>query len=469
MTDALKAKLKTLPAAPGVYFHKNAEGEVIYVGKAAVLKNRVRSYFQKTQKDPKTQALVAEIAMTDWTVVDTEMDALFLESEMVKRYKPKWNILLRDDKSATYIRIDTKSEIPHVSTTRNPLDDRSEYFGPYYGNFIASRALRVLRTIFPFYTKPYTGKKTLDTDLGLTPGIEIGTSTPAEYKKNLRHLISYLKGNRKKLIRTLESEMKKAAAVGNYEQAAKYRNQYFGLRGLATKIIFSDKEFLDISSDQALTQLQKLLNLKSPPKRIDGFDISHQSGTNVVASQVTFINGTADRTKYRHFKLRTQRNNDFANMREILTRRLNHLSDWGTPDLILIDGGEPQLRAVADILNPTKIPYIGLVEGSETIIVPEKVTEKTGDPRRAISGGGREGAPETAALDAGAGRESADRTRNTQATSQIFVRLRHRAPLIKAQLKGNTLHFKEKIRRPSPGQSAVLYKDHICLGGGIIK
>ncbi|MCL1840116.1 UvrB/UvrC motif-containing protein [Candidatus Saccharibacteria bacterium] len=377
MTEALKAKLKTLPAAPGVYFHKNSDGEVIYVGKAAVLKNRVRQYFQSPdKKDPKTRALVSEIAMTDWIVVDTEVDALFLESEMVKRYQPKWNVLLRDDKSSSYVRIDMKSEIPYVSTTRNPLDDQAEYYGPYYEKHTVATALRILRPIFPYYTKPYTGKKTLDTDLGLTPGIEIGKSSPKEYKQNLRRLISYLKGNRQKLIRDLEKDMHKAAEKGNYEQAAQFRNQFFGLRGLATKIVFSDQEFLDISNDQALRGLQKLLKLSHPPRRIDGFDISHQSGTNVVASQVTFINGVADRTKYRRFKLRNQKNNDFANMREIITRRLNHLKDWGTPDLILIDGGQPQLRAVKDILDPTGITYIGLAKEFEVIIIPGKFEQR---------------------------------------------------------------------------------------------
>ena len=372
MTDAMKAKLKTLPAAPGVYFHKNTAGEIIYIGKAAVLKHRVRQYFQNTaNRDAKTRALISEIATTDWIVVDSEIDALFLESEMIKRYHPKWNAELKDDKSATYVRIDIKSAIPYVSFTRNPIDDQAEYYGPYYGKHIISTALRILRPIFPYYTKPYTGQKTLDTDLGLTPGIEIGLSTPKQYKQNLRRLISYLKGNRQKLIRDLEKAMHAAANKNDFETATKLRNQYFGLRGLKLKIVFSDQEFLDISSDQALLGLQKLLQLAAPPRRIDGFDISHQSGTNVVASQVTFVNGVADRTKYRKFKLRTQQNDDFTNMHEIITRRLRHLKDWGTPDLILIDGGIPQLRAVAPILDPTGIPYIGLAKELELIVLPD--------------------------------------------------------------------------------------------------
>ena len=159
MTDTLRNKLKKLPVAPGVYFHKNQAGEIIYIGKAAVLKNRVRQYFQKTVKDPKTTALVQEIADVDWQVVDTEMDALFLESEMIKRYMPKWNVLLRDDKTVSYIRINFQDKIPHVSITRTPLDDGAKYVGPFYGKSAIERSLRILRKIFPFYDRPYTGRK----------------------------------------------------------------------------------------------------------------------------------------------------------------------------------------------------------------------------------------------------------------------------------------------------------------------
>lgn len=379
LTPKLKEKLKELPKEPGVYFHKNCEGEVIYVGKAAILRNRVRQYFQSPErKDAKTRALVAEIDDTDWIVVDTEMDALFLESEMIKRYMPKWNILLRDDKSVSYVRIDMKSEVPYVSMTRNPDDDGAQYFGPYYGKVAIQRALRILRRIFPYYDRPYNGKKTLNTDLGLTPGIEIGKMTPRDYKHSLRHMISYLKGNRKKLVRDLEKLMYEAAAKGDYERAAEYRNQFFGLKGLGTKIIFSDKELLDISSDKALDDLQDMLGLERPPIRIEGYDISHQSGKNVTGSMVCFINGAADRTKYRRFKLRKQQNNDPESMREVIMRRLNHLKDWGRPDLIVLDGSVGQIAAIRQLAERAKIPVIGRDKSGDhsknarvRIVIPE--------------------------------------------------------------------------------------------------
>lgn len=286
------------------------------------------------------------------------MDALFLESEMIKRYMPKWNILLRDDKSVSYVRIDMKSSIPYVSITRNPLDDKATYIGPFYGKNIVHKALRVLRKVFPYYEKPYDGKKSLNTDLGLTPGIEIAKTTPAEYKKNLRKLIRYLEGDRVKLIRDLDRQMRQAAEVGDYETARQLRDQYFGLKELKKKIIFSDREFLDLSNDYALVELQTLLALPEIPRRIEGYDISHQSGTDAVASMVVFTNGVSDRTKYRKFKIRQSKNDDTANLREVLSRRLKH-TEWDYPDLVILDGSKGQISAVQDLLVAKNIPVIG--------------------------------------------------------------------------------------------------------------
>lgn len=383
MREQLLQKLKTLPSAPGVYFHKNSDGEVIYVGKAAVLKNRVRQYFHKSPKDPKTEALVAEIADTDWIVVDTEMDALFLESEMIKRYMPKWNILLRDDKTVNYVRIDMKSAVPHISFTRVPQDDKATYIGPFYGKLAVEKALRILRKVFPYYDKPYDGKKTLHTDLGLTPGIEIGKTTPAEYKKNLRRLRLYLEGGRHKLMDELEKQMLAAAKAEKFEEAAELRRQLFGLRELQKKIVFSDKEFLDISSDQALVDLQMMLRLPNPPRRIEGYDISHQSGTNVVGSMVVFANGVSDRSAYRKFKLRHQRNDDTANLHEVIERRLKH-PEWVFPDLVILDGGINQVNAVKEMLTNHQIPVIGRDKSGDhtrnaavNIIIPQPEGYKT--------------------------------------------------------------------------------------------
>lgn len=357
MNVALKEKLKGLPRTPGVYFHKSKTGEVIYVGKAAVLKNRVQQYFQNSRgKDAKTLALVAEIVDTDWVETESEIDALFLESEMVKRYMPRYNVLLRDDKSQLFIRINMKDEWPHVSFTRNPSDDGAEYFGPFYNGYALKKALRYLRQVFPYFIAPPSKQQSkLDQDLRLSPRIQDGS---AQYKANLKKLISYIKGNRVGLVREIEDTMKKAADDHQFELAAVYRNKLRALGELRRRVVFSDREFLDISKDQALGDIASLLHLKEVPKRIEGYDISHHGGKNVVASMVVFTNGASNRAEYRKFKV-SERNDDTGNMREVLTRRLKHLKDWGKPDLVIVDGGIGQVRAVADILKEYEIAVVG--------------------------------------------------------------------------------------------------------------
>lgn len=406
MNDVLREKLKELPTEPGVYFHKSADGEIIYVGKAAVLKNRVRQYFQQSRnRDLKTDALVAEIHDTDWMVVESEIEALFLEAEMVRRYMPRYNILLRDDKSLSYIRIDYDTDYPTVTTTRRPLDDKARYFGPYFSVSSVREALRLLRRVFPFATKKSSGvtRESLSYHLGLDPGLESGKTSLAEYRANLRKLMAVIEGKRKTIEREIERDMARAAKTQDYESARIYRNQLFALRALGKAVIFSDKEFLDISKDHALNELAELLSLYERPRRaqadgvqgvdekrtkqyeagtatgvsqsttkqsaaisdsaassagrqdrelrllrrIEGYDISHMSGTNVVASMVTFTNGVSDKGEYRKFKTTKDHNNDFYNMHETLTRRLSekNIKAWGCPDLILIDGGKGQLDA----------------------------------------------------------------------------------------------------------------------------
>lgn len=393
--DSLTEKLKTLPKSPGVYFHKAIDGEIIYVGKAAVLRNRVRQYFQSTRDmDIKTRALVAEIYDTDWVETESEIDALFLESEMIKRYKPRFNILLRDDKSQIYVRINMKDEWPYVSFTRLPADDGADYFGPYYSGTGMKQALRYLRRVFPYYTRPVTpGKRDLDAHLGLSPQHSM---TSADYKSSLRKLIRYIRGGKKEIMREIERDMKDAAKRQDFEEAAKQRNRLQALRDLQTRIMFGDKEFMDLSKDFALADITSLLSLPKAPQRIEGYDISHMSGTNVVASMVVFTNGVSDRGNYRKFKTKKEHNNDFYNMNETITRRLSekNVKAWGRPDLMLIDGGKGQLDAAlrardavaatdenrAAACRVKEIPFIGLAKREEQIVIDKQRSNVTLNP-----------------------------------------------------------------------------------------
>ncbi|HUC88210.1 MAG TPA: excinuclease ABC subunit UvrC [Candidatus Binatia bacterium] len=377
MNKTLQLKLKDLPPSPGVYFHKDVLGAIIYVGKAAVLKNRVRQYFQASKtRDPKTEALVSEIVDTDWMVVDSEIEALFLEAEMIRRYMPRYNILLRDDKSLSYIRIDYDSNFPTVSTTRRPLDDGVRYFGPFLSANSTRLALKSLRRVFPFATKMVPGQKraTLHYHLGLDPGLEEGKTSLEAYRTNLRKLMAVIEGKRQSVEHELEKDMRVAAKSADYEQAAKIRNQLFALQNLKRQVIFSDKEFLDISKDHALAELVDLLGLEAFPRRIEGYDISHMQGSDVVASMVVFTNGVSNKAEYRKFKTRLDHNNDFYNMNETLKRRLSekNLKAWGKPSLVLIDGGKGQLDAAIkarDEMGSSAIPFIGLAKREEQIVV----------------------------------------------------------------------------------------------------
>jgi len=377
MNDILRAKLKELPKQPGVYFHKDSAGDIIYVGKAAVLRNRVRQYFQASRsRDPKTEALIAEIADIDWMVVDSEIEALFLEAEMIRRYLPRYNILLRDDKALSYIRIDYDSDYPTVSTTRRPLDDGARYYGPYFSTHAVRQALKLLRRIFPFATKRSVGQKraNLQYHLGLDPGLEEGKTALEDYRANLRKLIAIIQGKRSVIITELEADMKRAAKAQNYEQAAKLRNQLFSLQNLNKQVIFSDKEFLDISKDHALNELVSLLSIDKFPRRIEGYDISHMQGTDVVASMVVFTNGVSDKAEYRKFKTKQDQNDDFYNMNETLKRRFSEKNRkaWGLPNLVLIDGGKGQLDAAIqarDERGYSQVPFIGLAKREEQIVI----------------------------------------------------------------------------------------------------
>lgn len=383
MNQTLETKLAELPKAPGVYFHKDKTGTIIYVGKAAVLRNRVRQYFQKSRgRDPKTEALVAEIADIDWMVVDSEIEALFLEAELIRRYMPRYNILLRDDKAMSYIRIDYDSDYPTVTTTRRPLDDGARYFGPYFSLGGVRRALRLLRKIFPYATRQVGSQKraTLHYHLGLDPGLEEGRTSLEDYRANLRKLMAVIQGKRQTIEKELERDMKRAAKEKDFEQAAKLRNQLTWLQGLKKQVIFSDKEFLDISKDHALNELVNMLSIERFPRRIEGYDISHQQGSDVVASMVVFTNGVSNKAEYRKFKTKINHNDDFYNMHETLKRRLSdkNRKAWGAPDLVLIDGGKGQLDAAIrarDEAGCSQIPFIGLAKREEQVVVHKQKSD----------------------------------------------------------------------------------------------
>ncbi|MCC7543777.1 excinuclease ABC subunit UvrC [bacterium] len=365
----LKARLAELPSDPGVYLYRDIAGVIIYVGKASQLKRRVRSYFTKKHADIKTPILVSNIASIDWIVTGSEVEALFLEAELIKRYKPLYNVRDKDDKNFSYVRVSMQDDFPKVSIQRRPSDDGARYFGPFISTVMVREALRYLRRIFPYFSNSrLVARSALEYQIGVAPAPNI---SKREYRTNIRRLVMVLEGRSQKLILELERAMEKASKAQQYEQAAHLRDQYLALRALSKKMIFGAQETFDITTDQALTGLAERIGLQRLPKRLECYDISNFQGGDAVSSMVVFTNGTPHQSEYRKFKMRSRGPNDFAMMAETMRRRFSgRHTDWAMPDLIIIDGGKGQLAAATEVLDElgVRIPAIGLAKRHEEIV-----------------------------------------------------------------------------------------------------
>lgn len=370
MNKTLETKLADLPNSPGVYFFINKSGEIIYIGKATSLRHRVRSYFQSTHNDYKTPLLVENIFDVRTINANSSIEALFLEAEFIKRHKPLYNVREKDDKNFIFIRVAIKEDFPSISIVRRPAHDKSRYFGPFIASYQVKEALRYLRKIFPYYSKPQKlHSSKLEYQIGTIPHPSISKK---DYNYNIRKLILIFEGKTNKLISQLEKEMKTEAKLKNFERATELRNQYLAIKGLSTKISIGDDDSHDIELDQALSQLAKTLQLNKNPKRIECYDISNFSGLDAVSSMIVFTDGVPDQKQYRHFKMRTPGPNDFAMMRETLDRRFSKRNiSWPQPDLIIVDGGKGQLSSAQETLKELNldIPICGLAKRYETIVV----------------------------------------------------------------------------------------------------
>ena len=506
---ALKEKLNLLPDSPGVYIMLDKDGIVIYVGKARVLKNRVRQYFHSSAKSEKVAAMVEHIDDFYYIITQTEIDALALENNLIKKYKPKYNILLKDDKTYPYIKVHTKEDFPRVSITRKIKKD-GKYFGPFMGGVRCGDLLDIIASVYNLRTcttaigeRPK--KPCLEHHLGRCPAPCAHLCTKEEYAARVKQVLAFLDGNYEDAEEVLQAKMLKFAENEEFELAMEYREklamlsklkvkritslnralnadiialktnfiysavnvlvtrsgimqggsnyaledcsfsetdaltafiiQYYNHHDIPEEIIvqgFCEKElleryfqesfgkkteiilakqgvkkqlldmaeqnaaeYLSKSIDKikhkndmtknACERLQKLLGLKKYPKRMECYDISNISGVDKVGSMVVFIDGEADRSSYRRFKIKTVEGaNDYASHQEMMRRRL---AKFGTeeeerfpkPDLIIIDGGKGQLSAIQEVfeeMHITDIELISLAEQEEevfTLFSPESI------------------------------------------------------------------------------------------------
>ena len=291
---------RSLPETPGVYVMKDAEGRILYVGKAGNLRRRVSSYFERPH-DVRIQTLVARIATIDHHDTETAIEALILEAELIKKLAPPFNVREKDDKSFLYIEI-MKEKFPRVLLVRGRdiAGKKGKRFGPFTSASSAREALKILRKIFTWSThdpeRIGTFKRPcFDYEIGLCPGTCIGAITRKDYLKNIGHLKLFLEGKKARVVKNLEKEMAAAGKKLEFEKAAKLRGQIFALKHIEDTAFISDSEIV----------MPKAGDLPVRPFRIEGYDISNISGTLAVGSMVVFENGRPDRNEYRKFKIRT--------------------------------------------------------------------------------------------------------------------------------------------------------------------
>jgi excinuclease ABC subunit C len=346
-----KNKIKDIPDLPGIYlFYK--EKELVYVGKATSLKSRVKSYLNPKTLRP-IEVLMKDVTDVKWEIADSVLEAVILEANYIKQFKPRYNVEGKDDRSWNFFVI-TKNEFPKLLAVREKNLRKSDYaysFGPY-AEMKTSQILKILHSLFKVSRcSPNQKRPCFDYQLGHCLGVCTNEISVKEYKdKVINPLVLFLKGKKKRLITSLQKKMKEASKMQNFEEAKRLRNQIFSL-GKIRDFALLDKTFLE----------EKMIN---PIRRIEGYDISNLGNEAMVGSMVVFDGNGPVKNEYKKFKIKgVLGQSDVDCLKEVLERRIKHV-DWPIPDLILVDGGKPQVNAVKKIIEK-KVPVVGIAKGPD--------------------------------------------------------------------------------------------------------
>ena len=388
--SAAAEKVRGFPTTPGVYLMKDAAGRVIYVGKAKNLRARAGSYFLKAAaEDRRTADLVREIRDIDYLEAESEVDALLLESRLVKDVQPRFNSDLKDDKTFPYLQITTHEDYPRVEFTRTPRQKGVKLYGPFTSAGSLRGAIVVLQRIFKFRTC------TLDIDADdqqwrwfrpcLLASIDQCTApcnlriSKEDYRKDINRLKTFLDGGKKRLLAEMRQDMLAASAQLEFEKAARLRDEIRLLETLDKRGDLEENvqpEVFLVDPKKGLAGLEKVLGLKQPPRVIEGVDIAHLHGNETVASLVQFIDGLPFKPGYKRYRIKTVDGiDDFKSIHEVVSRRFARLAREGAslPDIFLIDGGKGQLSAAMDAVESLGVEppcMIALAKREEEIFLP---------------------------------------------------------------------------------------------------
>jgi len=383
--ERIKEILPRLPDLPGIYIFKDGEGRPIYIGKAASLKSRVSSYFRSGRRDAKTEALLANAVSLDYSVTDSEIEALILEADLIKKFKPRYNVELKDDKSFPVVAV-TREPYPAVLVTRDRGLD-ADYFGPFPEAKELRRAVDALQRVFQFRNCRLKLDPESVAKRPLRPCLLYhirrcsapcaAKVTPQQYAQQIKDFKRFMRGGRRAVLVSLRKRMNEAAKALRFEEAAKLRDQIHALTKLAhiLKDSYRETEQIHIDPADALDRLRDVLGLSSLPRLIEGVDVATLQGADAVGSVVTFVDGRPFKEGYRRYRIKqANRRNDPAMIGEVVYRRFRRKKeeDAPVPDILLVDGGKGQLSAARRALDRVGIQpglLVALAKGEEIIYV----------------------------------------------------------------------------------------------------
>lgn len=390
-----EVKKLNIPRKPGVYQFKDKKGVIIYVGKAAILANRVLSYWQKSVNHSPTKfVMMNQIEKISWIETDSEIEALLLESNLIKKYQPQFNVLMRDDKRYAYIKISTEDQIPGITITRK-IDKSGKYFGPYISTQAIRETLKAIRKIWPYCNmRKIQAKPCFHYQIGLCTGVCGSVIDRNVYlEKVIKPIILFLENKKGKIIKNYELRIKNLERTNKKfdKNDLKYIENETEINGLKYLLlnmrrVLEHTNILSLMDKYAadVVELAKVLSLPKVPERIEGYDISNIFGNEAVGSMVVFSGGEPDKNQYRKFKIRIGQGlaSDTRMLKEVLERRFKHSTQetedrWPMPHLLVIDGGKGQLNAAVAVIKKNKlyIPVIAISKGSglRSALAPDKL------------------------------------------------------------------------------------------------
>ena len=389
--EQLAAKARSLPKAPGVYLMKDSKGRVIYIGKSASLRDRVSSYFQAATKlELRKSGLLDDVVDFEVVQTDSEVEALLAENRLIKDIHPKYNARLMDDKTFPYLMITTGEDFPGIYVTRQPLETGVKLYGPFTSVYQLKEAVTLLQKAFKFRTchleiREDDSNRRFFRPCLLYPIHQCTAPCAAKidkatYREDINRLTRFLEGDKKKVIEQIEKEMLEASKSMDFEKAAKLRDEIKALNALGARAEKGEEQFWQPEAfvqnpQESVAKLQEALGLAEPPRIVEGIDIAHLQGGEMVGSKVTFIDGVPFKDSYRRYKIKHgQGNNDFLSIQEVVSRRYREAGTNNElyPDVILIDGGLGQLHAALDVFKTMDVKppmVISLAKKEELVFV----------------------------------------------------------------------------------------------------